>query len=140
MPPTRSGVSDYAVELLAELGKRAKIRVLAPPGGVRPETWTFGNGVEIVAADTPPEADEVSLIHLGNNPHHAGLLDRLKGPNTVAVLHDLVLHHLLVEISGGESDALEAHLVKAHGDSGAVIARARRFGLTGPRDPFRNCW
>jgi glycosyltransferase involved in cell wall biosynthesis len=136
LPPTRSGVSDYAVELLAELGKRAKIRVLAPPGGVRPETWTFGNGVEIVAADTLPETDEVSLIHLGNNPHHAGLLERLKGPNTVAVLHDLVLHHLLVEVSGGDSDALGAHLVKAHGDSGAVIARARRFGLTGPRDPF----
>jgi glycosyltransferase involved in cell wall biosynthesis len=129
-------VSDYAVELLGELGKRAEIRVLAPPGGVRPETWSFGNGIEIVAADAQPEAEEVSLIHLGNNPHHAGLLNRLKGPNTVVVLHDLVLHHLLVEICRGESDALAADLVKAHGDVGADIARARRHGVTGRRDPF----
>lgn len=136
MPPTRSGVSDYAVELLAELGKRATIRVLAPPGGIRPENWAFGNGVQIVDADTPPEVDEVSLIHLGNNPHHAGLLKRLSGPNTVAVLHDLVFHHLLVEISGGKGDAFVADLVKAHGDPGAAIARARRYGLTGRRDPF----
>jgi glycosyltransferase involved in cell wall biosynthesis len=129
-------VSDYAVELLAELGRRARIRVLAPPGGVRPETWSFGTGIEMVAADTGPEADEVSLIHIGNNSHHASLLDRLRGPNTVAVVHDLVLHHLLVEVTGAASDVLEEEMVNAHGDAGAVIARARRYGLTGRRDPF----
>ena len=97
LPPTRSGVSDYAVELLGELGMRARVRVLTPPEGIQSDIWTLGNGVEIVETDTIPEVDEVSLIHLGNNPHHAWLLDRLQGPKTVAVLHDLVLHHLLVE-------------------------------------------
>jgi glycosyltransferase involved in cell wall biosynthesis len=121
---------------LEEFGKRADIRVLAPPEGLRPETWAFGNGIEIVPGDTQPDHDEVSLIHLGNNPHHAGLLKRLKGPNTVVVLHDLVLHHLLVEVSRTESDALEANLAKAHGEVGADIARARRYGVTGRRDPF----
>jgi len=136
LPPTRSGVSDYAVELLGELGMRARVRVLAPPNGVRPDIWTFGNGVELVDTDTAPEVDEVSLIHLGNNPHHAWLLDRLHGPKAVAVLHDLVLHHLLVEAAAGDGVFLESALHEAHGEAGSALARARRLGLTGAIDPF----
>lgn len=136
LPPTRSGVSDYAVELLAELGMRARVRVLAPPEGVQPEIWTFGNGVEVVKTDTAPDIDEVSLIHLGNNPHHAWLLDRLQGPKTVAVLHDLVLHHLLVEAAAGDGVFLETSLHEAHGEAGTALARARQLGLTGSIDPF----
>jgi glycosyltransferase involved in cell wall biosynthesis len=136
LPPTRSGVSDYAVEILGELGKRASVRVLAPPEGVDKDTWTFGNGVEIVANDTAPKGDELSLIHLGNNPHHTWLLDRLQGPNTVAVLHDLVLHHLLVEAANGDEVVLEASLREAHAEAGISLARARSFGLTSRRDPF----
>ena len=112
------------------------MRVLAPPEGVQSEIWTFGNGIEVVPTDTAPDVDEVSLIHLGNNPFHAWLLDRLRGPKTVAVLHDLVLHHLLVEAADGDSVFLETGLHEAHGESGTAIARARQLGLTGSRDPF----
>jgi glycosyltransferase involved in cell wall biosynthesis len=136
LPPTRSGVSDYAVELLGELGRIASVRVLTPPRGVPAGIWTFGNGVEIVPMDTAPEADEISLIHLGNNPHHTWLLDRLGGPKTVAVLHDLVLHHLLVEADNGDGAFFEAGLREAHGVQGTALARARQLGLTGSRDPF----
>ena len=136
LPPTRSGVSDYAVELLGELGKRATVRVLAPPDGIHPDIWTFGTGVKIVKTDTTPEVDEVSLIHLGNNSHHTWLLDRLKGQRTVAVLHDLVLHHLLVEAANGDGVFLETGLHEAHGQPGAALARARKFGLAGSIDPF----
>jgi glycosyltransferase involved in cell wall biosynthesis len=136
LPPTRSGVSDYAVELLGELGKRAAVRVLSPPGGVQKDAWTFGNGVEIVATDTAPEKDEVSLIHLGNNPHHTWLLERLRRPKTVVVLHDLVLHHLLVEAANGDSVVLESSLREAHSEAGVSLARARAHGMTSPRDPF----
>ena len=136
LPPTRSGVSDYAVELLGELGKRARVRVLAPPEGVQPDIWTFGNGVEIVPTDTSPDVDEVPLIHIGNNPHHAWLLDRLRDSRTVVALHDLVLHHLLVEAADGDEVFLETCLRKAHGAAGTALANARQLGLTGSRDPF----
>jgi glycosyltransferase involved in cell wall biosynthesis len=136
LPPTRSGVSDYAVELLGELGTRARVRVLRPPEGLQSDIWSFGNGVEIVPTDTTAEADEVSLIHLGNNPFHAWLLDRLKGPRTVAVLHDLVLHHLLVEAADGDEEFLMSGLNRAHGEAGTAVARARQLGLMGARDPF----
>jgi glycosyltransferase involved in cell wall biosynthesis len=136
LPPTRSGVSDYAVELLPALGARANVRVLEPPRGVSNDTWSFGNGVTMVPRDTRPDPDEISLIHLGNNPHHGWLLDRLAGPNTVVVLHDLVLHHLLVEAADGDDVFLETSLREAHGERGVALARGRRYGLTGRRDPF----
>jgi glycosyltransferase involved in cell wall biosynthesis len=138
LPPTRSGVSDYAVELLGELGSRARVRVLEPPGWYRPDDWVLNNTVELVPTDTAPLKDEVSLIHLGNNPHHRWLLDRLGGPRTVVVMHDLVLHHLLVEATVGEGDdeSFEKELVIAHGESGLALARARRLGVSGARDPF----
>jgi glycosyltransferase involved in cell wall biosynthesis len=136
LPPTRSGVSDYAAELLPEIGALAQVRVLTPPEAQKPEAGSLGPGVEFVPFDAPAHEDEVSLIHLGNNPHHMWLLDRLKGRNTLAVMHDLVLHHLLVESSGGESDDLEKRLRVAHGGAGATLGAARRFGLTAARDPF----
>jgi len=138
LPPTRSGVSDYAVELLGELGSLAKVRVLEPPGWHRPDDWSLDETVELVPSETAPSSDEISLLHLGNNPHHRWLLDRLGQPRTVVVMHDLVLHHLLVEATAAEGDDehFEKDLVFAHGTAGRALARARRAGLTGARDPF----
>ncbi len=131
-------MSDYAVELLTELATRARIRVVAPPSWEVHSDWSLGQSVEVVATDTRPEADEISLIHLGNNLHHSWLLDRIDDPLAVVVLHDLVLHHLLVEttMAAGAGEDLQRHLVAAHGDAGAVLAHARSYGLSGPRDPF----
>jgi glycosyltransferase involved in cell wall biosynthesis len=138
LPPVRSGVSDYAIELLTELGTMASIRVLTPPGWVKTRDWPLADTVTMVPAATRAEDDEVSLIHLGNNPHHLWLLSRLAAPRTVVVLHDLVLHHLLVEAtaSKGRHDRLDDALVGAHGERGRAIARARSVGLVGHRDPF----
>ncbi len=136
LPPTRSGVSDYAVELLGELAKRAEVRVLQPPTEHGEAPGFAGDGIEVVPTETSPEDDEISLIHLGNNTHHAWLVGRLQGPRTVVVFHDLVLHHLLVEMADGDIEALETQLRQAHGASGAALAYARSSGITGPRDAF----
>jgi glycosyltransferase involved in cell wall biosynthesis len=79
------------------------------------------------------------LIHLGNNPHHLWLLDRLhcQGP-TVVVLHDAVLHHLLVESTTARGDQTEFNraLDAAHGSAGTALAAARAVGIHGRLDPF----
>jgi glycosyltransferase involved in cell wall biosynthesis len=93
--------------------------------------------VQLVPTDTLREDDEISLIHLGNNPHHLWLLDRLGEPRTILVLHDLVLHHLLVEATtSAEEGDLEDRLRVACGTAGEVLARARTVGITGRLDPF----
>jgi glycosyltransferase involved in cell wall biosynthesis len=138
LPPIRSGVSDYAVELLDELGRVADIRIACPPGWIQPEDWPLGENFELVPATTTADAGEISLVHIGNNPHHLWLIDRLADPLPVVVLHDLVLHHLMVEVwaSEGAEGELEEKLVRAHGKAGAALARAREFGLAGGREAF----
>jgi glycosyltransferase involved in cell wall biosynthesis len=139
LPPIRSGVSDYAVDLLAEMGSRASVRVLEPPDWTRPTDWPLDDSVELVETGAVADPEEISLVHLGNNPHHIWLLDRIGRPRTVVVLHDLVLHHLLVEAgaegAGSSGDLAEA-LESAHGRGGRALARARSLGMTGRRDPF----
>ena len=138
LPPIRSGVSDYAVDLISELRRRARVRVVAPAGWRLNSAWPLDDGVPIVATDTMPEDDEVNLVHLGNNPHHEWLLVRLALPGTVVVLHDVVLHHLLVEtaVARGRPDDLATLLGRSYGAAGLALARAREFGVTGRRDPF----
>ena len=138
LPPIRTGVSDYAVELLAELGKRAAVRVLRPPNWHRTGDWPLDGIVELVEPTTEAERDEISLIHIGNNPHHLWLLGRLDAPRTVVVLHDLVLHHLLVEatIAVGDGASYERRLTSSYGGAGRALAVARALGMSGPRDPF----
>lgn len=138
LPPIASGVSDYAVDLLTELVNLVSIRILEPPrwngSGDLPEAIRN----RLVATGTMPDGDEIQVLHLGNNPHHRWLLDRQRTTPTVLVLHDVVLHHLLVEstVAEGDTDAFERAMTGSHGASGGAVAAARRLGFSGHRDPF----
>ncbi len=138
LPPVRSGVSAYATEMLQHLGRLARVRVLRPPGWSRDESCFPGDELDLVDAGEPADEGEHVLVHLGNNPYHEWLLPRLDEGGAVVVLHDLVLHHLLVEatLARGSWELYERRLVAGQGDAGRVLARARRHGLSGLRDPF----
>jgi glycosyltransferase involved in cell wall biosynthesis len=138
LPPVRSGVSDYAVELMDELSSLAELRIAAPQGWLPDDSWILDLTVKLASADARPEAGEINLVHLGNNPHHEWLLDRLVHPRTVVVLHDTVLHHLLVEVTvgGGDTERYAERLAVSHRHAAECLARARRVGVTGRRDPF----
>lgn len=139
LPPIRSGVSDYTVELLPRLTSRgARVRLLAPPGWEPEPGWEPPGGVNLVPADTRPEADELLVVHLGNNPYHQWMLPLLGGGRTLVVLHDLVLHHLLVEstVARGDLESFRSRLEAAEAGAGEVLAEARRWGFWSPRDPF----
>ncbi len=138
LPPVRSGVSDYSAELLPYLARAVRLRVATPPGW-RDGEWAPPAEAALVAGDRPAREDDIVVVHLGNNPHHIWTLRHLEGPGRiVVVLHDLVLHHLLVEstLATGDFAAYERLLVAAHGHQGEALAAARRWGFTGPRDPF----
>ena len=133
LPPIRSGVADYAVELLPELGKLARVRVVEPPGWSKPAVWP--SELELVPTDATAKKGEIVVVHLGNNPYHDWLLERLQtSDRLVVVLHDLVLHHLLVESASVESEEqdLADRLRVAHGEAGVALAAARRAGHHGP--------
>jgi len=71
LPPTRTGVADYAAALLTELRRHGRVEL-------RP--WRC----------------DIALYHLGNNALHAEIYRRALEHPGVAVLHDAVLHHFLL--------------------------------------------
>ena len=126
MPPSRSGIADYSALLLPELEQRIEV-VVAKPGRFRKD----------------PPAD-VALYHVGNDAEaHGWIVEALRrragagsiagqagdarpedrgacGAPRVVVLHDFVLHHLVVGLTFSRGDA-----------AGYLAAMEREGGLVG---------
>jgi glycosyltransferase involved in cell wall biosynthesis len=120
-----------------ELARLVPVALVEPPGLVA-GVGNWASGLERLPADRPAPGGTVELLHLGNNPYHLWVARRLRAFGGVAVLHDTVLHHLLVEEAAADDDwaRFGAELELAHGRRGAALAAARRWGLAGRRDPF----
>ncbi|HVG25830.1 MAG TPA: glycosyltransferase family 4 protein [Thermoanaerobaculia bacterium] len=105
LPPARTGVAHYASMVLPALGERVEL-------------------VDEAAAD-------VVIYQLGNNPHHEEIYAAAMRRPGVVVLHDLVLHHLIVEmtLARGDAEGYVAALRANHGEPGAAWARGRAAGL-----------
>ncbi len=138
LPPTKSGVADYAAELLPLLARDAEVVLLEPPEWRAPEDARWLSGVARLPWDAAVPPGFVSLLHLGNNPYHLWIARRLRRFGGAVVVHDTVLHHLLVEEAAADSewDRFAQELAGAHGTAGRDLATARRWGTTGLLDPF----
>ena len=103
LPPSRSGVGDYSALLLPAL--REHVEVVTPkPGRFRRE----------------PSAD-VALYHVGNDAEaHGWIVEALRRRPGVVVLHEFVLHHLIVGLTFARGDA-----------AGYRAAMEREAGLVG---------
>ncbi|MFC4930342.1 glycosyltransferase family 4 protein [Massilia sp. GCM10023247] len=127
LPPERTGVATYAVELLAELSSHFDIElvvsqpeVVLPPAlghlPLRQAAWFLEHGAGY---------DQV-LYQFGNSPFHSHMFALLARHPGVAVLHDFFLGNVLVQaqMSGADPGAWGEALLHAHG-YGAVAAAAR---------------
>jgi glycosyltransferase involved in cell wall biosynthesis len=109
LPPTRTGVAHYASMLLPALREK----------------------IDVITVIEGQKAPDPRLYFLGNNPHHAWIYEEAMRTPGVIVLHDLVLHHLIVEmtLARGDVDGYVAALTANHGEAGAAWARGRAAGL-----------
>ena len=127
LPPERTGVATYAVELLAELSGHFDIElvvsqpeVVLPPAlghlPLRQAAWFLEHGAGY---------DQV-LYQFGNSPFHAHMFSLLARFPGVVVLHDFFLGNVLVQaqMSGADPGAWGEALLHAHGYA-AVAAAAR---------------
>jgi glycosyltransferase involved in cell wall biosynthesis len=111
-PPARTGVAHYASMIVPALRKHIEVEVVSSD-----RQQATGNGQRI--------------YHLGNNPHHAWIYEEAMRTPGVVVLHDVILHHLIVEmtLAKGDVEGYVEALRANHGEAGAAWARGRAAGL-----------
>ncbi len=131
LPPVRSGIADYSVDLLEELAPLCDLRVVRLPG--QEVALEVQRRYEVVEPEVFGAARRLPFYQLGNNVYHEGVRRfALEAPG-VATVHDLRLHHLLVEttLASGDLDAYVAALADEHGWEGAAAAIPTRWGAHG---------
>ncbi len=138
LPPTRSGVADYAAEILPELARLTSVAVVEPPEWTRPTEARWLDGLKRVREWRGAPDGRHALLHLGNNPYHVWVARRLRADGGIVVLHDTVLHHLLVEEAAADRawERFGEEMRGAYGEAGHALAAARRWGYSGRLDPF----
>ena len=111
MPPARTGVAHYSAMLIPALGEQVEL--------------------EVIDSDNRQPATDNRIYQLGNNPHHEWIYKAGMQHPGVIVLHDIVLHHLIVEmtLARGDLQGYVAALEASHGEAGAAWARGRAAGL-----------
>ncbi|MCZ2153721.1 MAG: glycosyltransferase [Bryobacterales bacterium] len=109
LPPSRSGVADYAAVMLTALSGCAEVLV--------------------------GESGDINLYHIGNNRLHAEIYEHAIATPGVVLLHDAVLHHLL--IGSLDDTRYRAEFVYNYGSWTADLARTfwmqRSRAMSDPR-------
>lgn len=136
LPPVRSGISDYSLELLPHLAQRVDLRVLRlPDQPLDPEIAARFRPVE---ADRAGEDGRLPLYQMGNNSYHSAVWELAMERPGVLVLHDLVLHHFLLDrtVGKGDFEPYREALAGNHGWIGDAAARPVRWGAFGRSAQF----
>ena len=128
LPPSPSGIADYAAEQLPELARHVQLEAVVPePAAVDPAV------AALVTLRSPAEARaELDLYQLGNSPAHAYAYRAALSRPGVVLLHDVSLHHLVLAetVERGDSAAYLREMRRAHGEAGSFVGRqiARALG------------
>ena len=128
LPPVRSGIADYSVDLLDELAPLCDLRLIRLPG------QEVASGVmdryRVVDAAALDPGGRLPFYQMGNNVYHEGVRRLALDSPGVVTVHDLRLHHLLVEstLASGDLDSYVSGLGEEHGWEGAAAALSIRWG------------
>ncbi len=128
LPPVRSGIADYSIDLLDELAPLSDLRLVRLPGQqVASEVMDRYRVVDVEEFDP---VGRLAFYQMGNNVHHEGVRRLALGSPGVLTVHDLRLHHLLVEttLASGDLDSYVSGLGEEHGWEGAAAALSIRWG------------
>jgi glycosyltransferase involved in cell wall biosynthesis len=139
LPPVRSGIADYSADLLPHLGALADLRLIRLPElAVAPEierAWPMAAATETGAGGRLP------LYQMGNNRYHAGVLELALRVPGVLTLHDVVLHHLLLDVTLGRETPesfweYKERLTRDHGWIGEAAALGKYWNAWGDAPIF----
>lgn len=127
LPPARTGIADYALELLPALAEQADITLYADEPGV---VTACGPARPLAAYASERWRYDAALFHLGNSYFHEALYQVFCRYPGLVVLHDLSLHHFMLErsLKAGGYAAYQRELAYALGMAGVEIGREVRLG------------
>ncbi len=128
LPPVRSGIADYSDDLLPDLAKLCDVRVVhlsgQPISEKLVETWSP------VEPRRVGEDGRLPLYQMGNNHFHEPVQELALRHPGVLTLHDIFLHHLLIErsLAKQELSPYQKQLQFDHGWIGEAVALPPRWG------------
>ncbi len=142
LPPMASGIADYSAELLPFLAEEAEVEAFCP-GARRGRAVRAPAGIPVHHPRRFGERAhgyDAVFYHLGNNPFHEFLYRAsLRWPG-VAVLHEVVLHHLIEHMLLGEGryhlDAYAPLVEEEYGMIGRRLVHLRAVGAVTGFDLF----
>ncbi len=134
LPPSKSGIADYNVELLPYLARGAELTVFVQ----REDELNENQSREGYAVRNATSFDELHrdnpfdlcVYHQGNNPYHEFIYERALITPGLLVLHEHCLHHLIVgkTLARGDAEGYWNELFYAYGNRGARLAEMRIGG------------
>jgi len=127
LPPVRSGIADYSTDLLPELGRRCDLRLVRLPG--QPVAAEVADRYPLVEPERLGEGGRLPLYQMGNNHHHLGVWELATAHPGVLTLHDVVLHHFLIDrtVKEGDFEGYRRQLAADHGWIGDAAAAPMRW-------------
>lgn len=125
LPPARSGIADYSLELLPYLGQHADVTLFADePDSVAVD---LAQSFKIEPTDQYPALRwqyDLTLYHMGNSSHHETIYQMLTRYPGLVVLHDYYVHLFLADrhLTRGEFAGYTQELGYALGQEGLDMA------------------
>ncbi|HBL25549.1 MAG TPA: hypothetical protein DD490_01805 [Acidobacteria bacterium] len=134
LPPVRSGIADYSVDLLPHLAAEADVRLIhLPDQPVAPEVAARWPVVPFSEAGRDAEGPRLPLYQMGNNRWHEAVMRLAFEMPGVLTLHDILLHHVLLDVTLGRKEYAPyvERLTRDHGWVGRAAAVVKRWGAYG---------
>ncbi|HYF63081.1 MAG TPA: glycosyltransferase family 4 protein [Herpetosiphonaceae bacterium] len=133
--PVESGISDYSEELLPFLGRYFDLTVVVDDG-VQPDNHQLGAHLPVerigrLARLHRRQPFDAIIYHMGNSPAHSGFWESLQTTPGVVVLHDYVLHHLMLWHAVNRRKDIRLYrdeMRRRYGDAGAEVAQRMERG------------
>jgi glycosyltransferase involved in cell wall biosynthesis len=139
LPPVRSGIADYSLDLLPPLAALADVRLIRLPD--QPVDPAIERRWPLASWEETGKGGRLPLYQMGNNRWHIAVLDLAMRLPGVLTLHDVVLHHLLLDLTLGRNEPsgfwdYKARLTRDHGWVGEAAALAKRWNAWGDAPVF----
>lgn len=128
LPPQRTGIADYSVELLPALLRQARVDLFIDQaiGAESLPPCAMFNYVDKPALLHELSRYDAIIYHMGNSPAHRNIFPVLLEYPGIVVLHDFVLHHFLAGYYMESLRAPESYVEEMrynHGVEGEEAAR-----------------